>query len=153
MSNPLTSVRSGVWSYLDADTDLNAFIDAGEGTRYRFADSVNLPVRLAAGDCPALIVEPVRGEVDWETTADQVILYRLEVIGCLYETAAAELEEFAYLAYAALAAGLPDFGVAEVEAVEFAGPAFSNYRKGGARFEEFRLGVAARIHEALPPGA
>jgi len=149
MSNPLTDVRNAAWAYLDAHAGLNAFIDAREGTRYRFGASENLPLRLGADDCPALVVEPSRGEIDWESTAGQGMVYRLEVSGFVDSTAAEDVEEFAYLVYAALAAGLPDLGVAAVEGVEFAGPVFGTYKTASARFSEFRLGVLVRIHQAV----
>ncbi len=153
MANPLTEVREAIWGLFDADAALAAFIDGREGTRYRLGASENLPVKLAADDCPALTVEPARGVTEWESTLGHQIAYRVEVRGYLDETSSELVEEFAYLAYSALAGGLPDFGIAAVEGVEFAGPVFGTYRKGGARFEEFRLGVVARIHETLPVGA
>jgi len=146
MSNPLTDVRNAVWTFLDASAALNSFIDSAEGTRYRFGESENLPVRLGADDCPALVVDPHLAEIDWESTAARVIKYRVEVRGYVATNEASQIEEFAHLAYEALVAGLPDFGVAQVEGIEFAGPAFGTYRAGAGRFSEFRLGVVARIH-------
>lgn len=149
MSNPFTDVRNALWSFLDADAALNAFLDAREGAKYRFGESENLPLRLAADDCPALVVSPRRAEVDWETTSAHSVAYEIEARGTVATPEADEIEEFAYLTYAAMRAGLPDFGVAAVEGVEFAGPAFETYKSGGARFSSFTLGVAVRIHAAL----
>jgi len=149
MSNPLSAVREGIWAALDANAALSDFIDAAEGTRYRFGDCDNLPTRIAFDDCPALAVYPLEADIDWETTAGQAILYRIEVRGYTASAKADEIEEFAYLVYAALKAGLPDFGVAAVEAIEFAGPAFGTYRKGGSRFSRFVLGVTSRIHSDI----
>lgn len=146
MSNPLSEVREAIWQLLDSDAGVTAFIDAGEGTRYRFAESGNLPVKLGADDCPALVVFGRRAEIDWETTSSQGIEYRVEIRGYTAGTEAERIEEFAYLVYTALAGGLPDFGVAAVEGIEFAGPSFGTYRSGGARFSEFALGAVARIH-------
>lgn len=145
MANPLSDVRAAIWTYLDAHAGLSAFIDDREGTRYRLGESEDLPLKLGADDCPALVVEPTLARIDWETAAARGIVYRAEVRGYVDSTAAEDIEEFAYLVYAALAAGLPDFGVAEIEGVQFAGPAFGTYRTPGARFSEFRLGVLARI--------
>lgn len=149
MANPLTDVREGVWAALDASAALADFIDSREGTRYRFAESDNLPARLAADDCPALVVTPRLGSIDWETTSSQAVRYHVEVRGYAAATEAAQIEEFAYLVYAALVAGLPDFGVTAVEGVEFAGPAFGFGGAPNGRFAQFTLGVAARIHSAI----
>jgi hypothetical protein len=148
MSNPLSDVRNAIWTLLDAHEGLSDFIGDREGTKYRFGDSENLPLRLGADDCPALVVDPHLAEIDWETTSGRAIIYRVEVTGYTASTEAAEIEEFAHLAYEALAAGLPDFALAAVEGVEFAGPAFGTYKTGGGRFCQFRLGVVARIHLA-----
>lgn len=146
MSNPLTAVREAVWNALDADAALSEFIDSREGTRFRFGDCDNLPSRLGADDCPALAVYPLEADIDWETTAGQAVIYRIEVRGYTAGASAEAIEEFAYLVYAALKSALPDFGVTAVEGVEFAGPAFGTYAKGGSRFARFVLGVKARIH-------
>jgi hypothetical protein len=146
MSNPLTDVRTAIWTLLDAHAGLTAFMGDREGTRYRFGECENLPQKLAADDCPALVVAPGEAEVDWETTAARGITYRVEVRGYLDSTAADEIEEFSYLVYSALVAGLPDFGVDAVEGIEFAGPVFGAAKTLNARFREFRLGVLARIH-------
>jgi hypothetical protein len=145
MSNPFTDVRNAVWSLVDAHEGLSDFIDEREGTKYRFGESDNLPTRLAADDCPALVVDPSRAQINWETTTGRAIVYRIEIRGYVDSTRAEDIEEFAYLVYDAVAGGLPDFGVSAVEGVEFAGPAFGR-GTGGARFAEFRLGVLARIH-------
>jgi hypothetical protein len=50
------------------------------------------------------------------------------------------------MAYEALVDGLPDFGVPQVEAVEFSGPSFRKHSERGASFGVFRLGVTARIY-------
>lgn len=146
MANPFTDVRNAVWALLDAHAGLSDFIEAREGTRYRFGESENLPTRLAADDCPALVVDPAKARIDWESAAGRSVQYRVEISGWVHSTEAAEIEEFAYLVYEAICGGLPDLGVAAVEGVEFAGPAFETWRTGGARFEGFRLGVVARIH-------
>jgi hypothetical protein len=146
MSNPFTDVRNAAWALLDAHEGLTAFLAAREGTKYRFGDSENLPLRLGADDCPALAVSPLLGAVKWESTSARAVLYRVEIRGYADSTKVEEIEEFAYLVYDALVAGLPDFAVAAVEGIEFVGPAFTTYRTGGARFCEFTLGVAARIH-------
>jgi hypothetical protein len=146
MANPFTDVRNAVWAHLDAHAGLVSFIESREGTKYRFGESENLPARLAADDCPALVVDPAKVDIDWESTAGRAVRYRIEISGWAHSTEAAEIEEFAYLVYEALSAGMPDFGVAAVEGVEFAGPAFETWRTGGARFSGFRLGVVTRIH-------
>ena len=153
MSNPFTQVREAVWSLLDGDTSLAGYIDGREGTRYKFGESEDLPLRLGSGDCPALVVEPVKGEIDWESTQGHALVYRLGVKGYLDEIALEGLEEFAHMAYVAVAAGLPDLCVLDVEGVEFAGPSFGTYRSGGARFGEFVLGVVVTVHVPLPQGA
>ena len=116
MSNPITTAREAAWNYLysqttAASTALKDYIDQNEGKVFRYGSAADeMPVRLSAGDTPALTVLPAGAPpVSGGQLLHQLRL-GLEVRGVVTAADPAEIENFFWLVYRALYSGYPSLG-------------------------------------------
>ena len=113
MTNPLTQTRDTLWSILDADVNLSAFI--GDGRRHRFNGTGIATDQIAPTDCPCLTIEPGPMPIQWPTPRHPNLDYSLKVHGVIIDQQAGPIEEFFYLVYTTLMNNFPDLGQPDVK--------------------------------------
>lgn len=92
MTTLLTQVREAVWTALDNDADLAAFM--GDGRRYRLDGDGFDPRRIAPGDCPCLIVQPAAATSEPLTPVHDLLDIALAIRGLVHDRAAGPIETF-----------------------------------------------------------
>jgi len=150
MTNLLTQLRKAVWTALDADDDLDAFL--GTGRRYRLDGEGYDPRRIAPGDCPCLVVQPVAAPAEPVTPVHDRIDAVFAIRGMVHSRSAEPIETFYALLRDALMRA--DFGIDGIRARRLEKPVFEGPLSGktppGFWAFDARLVLTLRVRRSDP---
>lgn len=102
---PLTKIRELVWTALDADTNLQAFITTRGGREFKLdagLDDGKVPMAISKDACPCLFLVPETCGITFQATRLMKYPFRLMVQGVVCSTDPSEAEEFYWLTAMAL---------------------------------------------------